>query len=327
MSLWTPPLKGGFICREFILVWGLAVATARARFDNLFLITDELGAKTMNDFPYDFISTELQRHFVPPNARHVWSAGKLEAFRVMAEKRRGEFCHFDGDVFLRKSPSIFGLPLYAQSDEPFVNPSYHGFDPKRSFFHATYVTSGVPKIPVLPGHARFSLTRDYQRAFNAGIVGGTDIDFIGRWAEEGLWVLNHPTNQRILENIHSGVTSCFVEQYLLASKAAHEGKKVATLYPHVAETNEDFMESIGYVHLLGESKRTVNILEAVEAVLKSQFPWMYEIIETMNVPSNPSLRNSQSYNYRPLPYLQATAYELGPYVVSPQRYGDDKLSP
>lgn len=284
MSLWSRNIPT--FTREFLLVWGLSLASARRHFEKIILITDNRGHDLLAEMPYDMFSLDLETPFIPDSAQHIWAAGKLVAFqRMVAECGQSGACHFDGDVILRKMPHVFGSEIFAQSDESFTLPE-SGKNLNLNF-HETYIGKGAPMIPVLPGHVRFSLTREIQTAYNAGIVGGRNLSFLLQFADEALWVLRHSYNQKALLKISGGSGSCFVEQYLFGSLARHMGVHVATMFGHHVSLNEEYLDQIGYVHLLCDSKRDPFYVKMVEKILEEQFPWMLEIINRKDLPSNP----------------------------------------
>lgn len=286
------------------MLWGLSLASARRHFEKLLIVTDVKGMSLMKHFPYDIFDDRLESGIVPEAAEKVWCAGKLKAYQIacrLARDLHTGFCHFDGDVVMRKFPYVCGASLFAQSDEPFNSPAGEAFE---IFLHDCYVGGGCQRMPRLPGHVRFSLTRGQQSAYNVGIVGGTDLDFLERWAFESLKVLNHDLNQSHISAIWPGTAACFVEQYLFASLARHEGKYVSILFPSQAACNEDFMDQIGYIHLLADSKHHPIMISQVESVLKKEFPWMWEIVDSLGLPKEDPLQSncsnsSRSYLYSP----------------------------
>lgn len=268
------------------MLHAMAVAHARSVFDDLILITDTPGARIFQDFPYDAIYTEMDTPFVPPEAEHVWSAGKALAFKFAAEKLRRPFCHFDSDVFIRKPLDVFGADLFAQSDERFVNPPIDPWEktPAPYTLIGIYLKSGCENLPYLPGHVRFSLTRRDQNPYNVGIVGGNNFELLGEWGRQTLQTINHRLNLKHWSEIYHSCAACFTEQYFFGSLARHRGVHVSTLFSDASRGNEQLMKEIGYTHLIGDTKHEFVIAQRVEVIMRERHTYLYEVVKGMNLP-------------------------------------------
>jgi hypothetical protein len=269
-----------------MMLWAFSLMEARRVFPNVLLVTDKSGAELLKQFPYDEVATILHDDILPPESRKVWSGGKIEAYLHCA-KERIEFCHFDGDVIMRRRQHVFGADVFAQSDERFIHPPPYPWekDPQTHILTGVYLWNGCQNLPYLPESIRLSLTRMIQMPYNMGIFGGKDFDFIQRYSEESLRILRHPDNLKHWGPIASVCAACFTEQYLLGAMAKHESKHVDILFPHVARNCEDYMEAIGYTHLLGDSKRDTELMGLVYAIMQREHPSAFEAVKAMDLPT------------------------------------------
>lgn len=279
MTQWAGPMRaaGWEYTEEFMMLWALSVAEARKHFSELVLVTDSYTARFMKDFPYDAVFTDLDAHFLPQEARSVWAAGKLIGF-LRAVKQGKPFAHFDGDVLLRSQQRAFNAAIFAQSDEHFSSSPSGSIEEN---LRNIYLRAGCANIPVLPGFLRFSLTRDSHYPYNMGVCGGSDLEFWDEYIATALAILRHDLNLSSWGRIHPTFASLFIEQYLFGSLAEKRGKHIETLFPNSAAGNEEYMQSIGYIHLLGDSKTHEMAAMAIDNKLKECHPWMYEVVKSL----------------------------------------------
>lgn len=299
MSLWSGPhmARFGGYSEHFLMLLALATAEARRWFPRLILYADEPAASLLEDFPFDEIRVKLGKH-TTPKAERVWAAGKIFTYADLAEQGEA-FCHIDGDVILVKEPHVLAAGVFAQSAEPFSSPPRFKWEenPHDHTLIGVYLNQRAATLNYLPPAVRFSLTRREHKPYNVGIFGGNNLDFIGRYARQSLKTLNHPLNQDILEHCIPVCASCFIEQYFLGAQAQSENQYVATMFPDESIRNELLMKEIGYIHLLGDSKRDNVIVERVYAKIAREFPWLYEIVKAMKLPRYLLSNEERAYCY------------------------------
>jgi hypothetical protein len=78
--------------------------------------------------------------------------------------------------------------------------------------------------------------------------------------------------------------------------AAKRQQYVATVFPCSASKNEEFMDGIGYIHLLGDSKHNKIAIHKVEEKLQQNHPWLYDVVKSLGLKKQYP-RSGQGYGY------------------------------
>ena len=218
-SLWSKPRV---MSADHRVCLALSVLMARQHYDTVEMVTDSPGARLLERMGLEFsaLRTDLDDLDVPPAA---WAAGKLVAY-LRQEK---PFIHVDHDVFLfRPLPErITSARLAAQSFED------------RALYRKAM---GHLPADLL---SRLVLPEDKWGAYNAGILGGTDVGLLQEYAARALYAI------RTAGPVHP-VTMTVFEQAFFARAAAEAGVKVETLLEH----DED-ADDAGYCHLMCAKQR------------------------------------------------------------------------
>ena len=177
---------------------------------------------------------------------HIWALGKLVACAIQEKP----FIQFDSDVLLFKPlpRRLTRHRLIAQS--PDVPNYYRSRDMHSALAIAGFAPEGT--------------------AYNAGLLGGTDVALVRAFAWAGL-DLAHKFRDC---PINGTTTSMAIEQYQLGVFSRRVGVEVGTLLP-LAPTRKQIAKA-GYAHLTGGSKREDKWITKAEARLAEDFPEAYE---------------------------------------------------
>lgn len=246
MSLWTKtpqftPARGP------MLIQMLAVNLAARVFMETEFVTDQRGARiaAILGWPFRKVSTPLE-DWPADGLTHIWALGKLVACALQEQP----FVQFDGDVLLFKPlpKRLTRQRLIAQS------PDFPHYYASRDMQEA----QGIADFR--PGGA----------AYNAGLIGGSDVALVRAYAWAGLDVARKfrgcPLN--------GTTTSMIIEQYQLGVFSRRVGVEVGTLLP-LAPTRKQVAKA-GYAHLTGGAKREDKWIAKAEARLTADFPEAYE---------------------------------------------------
>ena len=239
-SHWSAPR---FMSMDHRIILAVSVLLAQQHYSQIEMVTDNQGAKLFEalQLPFTSIRTDLEGFDMSPSA---WAAGKMKVYAL----QEGPFAHIDQDVFLFKPlpQKIVDAPIFAQSYE------------SRSLY-------GV-SLPRLPGpHRKRFVTGDEDWAcYNAGILGGRDIEFLRDYALQGLAAM------RELGSIDPWTMTIY-EQAWLARHARDCGKKVTTLFDH---NNPQEAEALGYCHLM-QCKESDECVGRVRRRLQKMDPDMF----------------------------------------------------
>lgn len=213
-SHWTRP---GSMTADKRITLALSVLLARKHYGQIEMVTDTAGADLFQrmGLVFDKVSFDLNGFVVPEGA---WAAGKIHAYAIQQEP----FIHIDHDVFLfQPFPEwLTSADVVAQSDEG------------RWRYNESLTK-------VLPSHRDIIRLPDERwHAYNTGIFGGNEVEFIQAYAKRSLELIREHTN------FHWWTMPVY-EQAFLSRFADDHGKEVTLLLK-----DEDEAEDLGYCHLM-----------------------------------------------------------------------------
>ena len=176
-SYWSRPSKfkdegkfgrtvGGFLDERFhYMGWALSCLTLKKWYKNIELVTDSVGAPlfiNQLNLPYTSTSVCLDElnHYHP----ELWAIGKIKAYQIQTEP----FLHIDGDIFIWKKLgdlSFHKSPLIVQNVE---------YDCK---WNIEAMVNNEKKLSFLPEEINGAYKKSDFTSINAGVIGGTDLDF------------------------------------------------------------------------------------------------------------------------------------------------------
>jgi hypothetical protein len=212
---------------------------ARKHFDKVHLITDSESVPYFEGFGFDSITTELDA--LDSAYEQVWSLGKIFAYKIAAE--RGEpFLHIDYDVFFWENfdKKFFEANLLAQQRE--VSQYY--------YYNIPAFIAQCPNLHLLEKHRP-------DVGYNAGIVGGHDVEFLANYANRALEFVLDPMNRffwtqcskLIGDDAFPWKKACVAEQYYMEVCRLEYKKEIQCLTPNTW-VHEDECERIGFTHLI-----------------------------------------------------------------------------
>ena len=212
----------------------------KKNFKNVNLITDSISKKYFENIPWDSITTELD--IVPEDYPSVWSLSKLYAYKIITNKNE-PFIHVDNDVILWKGldDDFLKSEVFAQSPEDAATWLY---EPEKLY-------NNCPNLYVLEN-------RNFLSAYNVGIFGGTNIDFIKEYSEQSIKFVEDPNNKKFWQeykgyaNHWSKATTA--EQWFLGALAEYNNIKVNTLFPKVAFPSPEEAKAKYYTHMMDKKR-------------------------------------------------------------------------
>ncbi len=285
-SFWSKPFEahrrfGWPSERHHLFAWVLSVETARRHYPDTWLITDDAGTRMLVDrlgLPFTRVSTELNAlaHHDPD----WWNFGKMYAYRMQTEP----FVHIDSDVFLwkRLPARLERADVFAQNPNP-LSASTPYYQPER-LEHAISQTPGG----WLPDEWRwYRRAIKNRRAESCGLVGGNRVDFINRYAEASLRLINDPHNQQALQSLPDKLMhALLLEEYLLAACVEYYNAsavlpsrsiRIAYLFNSMTDPwNPDLIAQAGYTHLMAGMKRNPLFADRLENRVRRDYPEHYK---------------------------------------------------
>lgn len=276
----------GWISPEYNLMgWTLSCLQLKKYYSDVHLYTTDIGAETLVNklkLPYDHIHT-IHNNFTPPHPL-LWALAKIFTYSVQSDS----FLHVDGDVFIFNPfpEHLINQQLIAQNEE--IATDYYISTQKELIRNFTY----FPKVVEMD----FSQSHPIH-AVNAGILGGSDIEFYKEYTALAFEYVNK--NLKSLNLIDANKFNIFFEQHLFYCLATCKRKQIAYLLKDVFQDNKfsdmgNFWEvPIGksYLHLLGEYKRNDFICVQMAGILRQYYPEYYYRIISLFKKNNLSLKH------------------------------------
>jgi hypothetical protein len=241
MSYWS----GGYqkLPSEYVVdLHKLSAFYALKHYGEITLITDSKSKSLFEDAPFTNITTDLDIFDGVTNKN--WALGKLYAYKLLAQARE-PFIHIDYDVFLMKpiAKEYENKSLLIQSLETDAFNHYQ--------LEKFYSNIGE--------NTEFESPNSKHIAYNMGIFGGTEYEFIEYYAQSALDFSLNPKNQKTFDVMHdyrSWAPATITEQYYLWLLAKKNNIQV-TSYLDGDDSSENAKEILeadaekkGYVHLL-----------------------------------------------------------------------------
>jgi hypothetical protein len=259
MSYWT----GGVRHKSTNLdMWKLSTALVKKHYNEVHLITDDVGKESLQDIPFTTVDTSLNN--VPPFYK-IWALGKIYAYQKAAQQ--GPFLHLDADVFLWKP-----LPKKLTNSNIFVqSPDFPIFN-EFGDYHNQYDVSSLKKysdvIPE-PWIKHMNNLVDNFYAYNMGIFGGKDTKTILEYCDFVLQMVNDPRFTE-LWNIQTTVElakSCLIEQGNLAIFAKEKNIKINVFMKDLQDSTNVTYQA--YTHLM-TGKDIPQMKEAIRTRVQSE---------------------------------------------------------
>ncbi|MDR7132748.1 hypothetical protein J2X69_005122 [Algoriphagus sp. 4150] len=290
-SIWTKPfftgkatihegrLNGGWPHRRFNYYSIIFSALQLKRyFGSVELITDDIGKEILVDklgAPYSVVNVSLNELHEYNSA--LWALGKIRAY----SQQREPFLHVDTDVFLWKriENRVLEAKLIAQNRET-----------NTGMFSTTfkYVLDNFEFIPPY-----LSKHKDVAAVpfINAGILGGTEIDFFQYYTSEvtNFIKMNNASFKKCftLQGFDTTYLNVLLEQIFFNLLAQECDIKVNYLFPqspdnptHVGFLTNELINN-GYTHSFGNYKKIDIVYYELEKRFKSLYPEEYNRVNQM----------------------------------------------
>jgi hypothetical protein len=279
--------KAGWISPEYNLMsWALSCLQLKQSYPEVTLHADNVSAKMLIDtlrLPYDKVTCDL--NCLDKYHPQLWALPKIHTY----SKQQNPFLHVDGDVFIwnQFDEELLQSKLIAQNEESatvYYENILQSLEKELSYFPTEIVAERKLENPI--------------HAFNAGILGGHDIEFFQEYTSKAFKFVDK--NIQSLSKINVSNFNIFFEQYLFYCLIRRQNKQVNVLISEVVSDNEytdlgefiDVPHSKHYLHLLGNYKRNEKICIQMAHRLREDYPeHYYRIIEVFKANKVPLLNN------------------------------------
>ena len=222
-----------------LLMHKIACYFAKQHYGECHLIADELGAKYLKDCGFSSITILNELNLLPKEYNgEPWSWSKMITYKYLAEKNI-HFVHLDYDVFLFKRLPEFieKAEVFAQSEELNVR-GYYGVE---TFLKLTNDSHLIKEVENLNGS-------------NCGIFGGTNLNFIHKYAKSSIEMILEKNNKIAWSNSSAynamWCRAVIAEQFYLNVCSKYFNKPITYLFQNHPPTEEETTK-YGYTHLWG----------------------------------------------------------------------------
>lgn len=270
---------GWFSEKHHLLGWILSSCQLREFYDDVTIYTDDAGYELLINklkLPYTNAVNGIELLNEKGMNKDLWAYSKILAYSNMSDP----FLHIDGDVFIWESfeDKLLKNDLIVQNPE--ITTDYYGKMWSLIKPHLTYI----------PNEMMLYDKGITNKAFNMGIFGGNDIEFIKKYSEHAMQFVERnknklPGNQQFNFNI-------FFEQVLLYNMVYPTNKIVGSLIKEDIGDNEyknfgNFDEvpfERTYLHLLGFFKRQFTVCNKLDIYVQKYLPHYYcHLEEYLNI--------------------------------------------
>lgn len=268
--------RGGWLSDEtHFMCWALSCLNAKKTYGEIELYTDKIGYELLiNKFklPYDKVHLVFDNNiFIESISPELWSLSKIYTYSLQNEP----FIHIDGDF-------IFWTKIDVDYNIIFQNVEI-GLD----FYKDSYeLLSNDKDINKNLSFSR-SLSDDYhEEAANMGIFGGSNTEFIKRYAQDVIdFISQNKSNSSLINKSQN--SNCFLEQYYLYYLCLENKINFKTIHPnYYADTSKNKKiqfnipsEANCFNHFLGNSKKLEIVNDYIKCKLQKYYPEYYNVIK------------------------------------------------
>lgn len=288
--------NAGWIAPEYNLMsWALSCLQLKQYYNDVVLYADSISAKILIDtlqLPYSNVICSLD--ILNKYHSQLWALPKIYTY----SQQEQPFLHIDGDVFIwqKFDDDLLQGKLIAQNVEAATNyyeKIMQSLESSLTYFPQEIIYERQSKAPIL--------------AYNAGIMGGTDIPFFKEYTSKAFEFVDKNINN--LPKIDVTNFNIFFEQYLFYCLAKKQKKNVNVLIPEIIGDNEykgfgDFISvpyKKQYLHLLGNYKKSKLVCSQLANRFRQDYPdYYYKIIKLFKSSNTPLFKDYyyflQDYN-------------------------------
>lgn len=273
-TLWTNKKNliensfGWLTSQHHLMAWALSCHQLKKFYKEVNLFTDSNGEEILSDtlkLPYTNIFCVYDSLDCHPD---LWAYPKL----ITYSKQNRPFIHVDGDVVLWKpfSNNLIQSPLIAQNLET-------GTD-----YYASLFSTFKSVAHFYPAYLKSNLFSETPRGFNAGILGGMNLDFFKLLLSEATKIIKRNTDKSLNLNFN-----IIFEQLLFYSLAKKEKIEVSCYfekeYPDNGYDIETFAKfsslyKSNYLHFIGRHKSNKEVCNWISNFVYYHYPHTFHRI-------------------------------------------------
>ncbi|MGF1671452.1 MAG: DUF6734 family protein [Balneolaceae bacterium] len=282
-SFWSKPaigkrryrMDGGWLNKKYhYLSWAYSCLQLVKFYGEVELVTDEPGKRLLIDelkLPYTTVKTILENldNYHPG----LWALGKILAYQIQDTP----FLHIDSDIFIWKPLPYYRVsaPVVMQSEE------------KYSHLFKDIADQIDQKFSFLPDkHKALIRSQNYVTNYNAGVIGGFDLDFFRHYTLEIFDFVDSSFSEFPKDDI--SIMNVIYEQFFIYALTRKRQMEVVFIFNRDSMSeiykNQNFRRfrnEYAYLHVHDFKKNRV-ICELLERWMRSEHPsYYYRIIHLL----------------------------------------------
>ena len=269
-----------------LMSWALSCLSLKDNYQNIVLYTDSHGYEIFAEqlkLPYTDIIIQYDNLTCP---EPHWAYPKLLTYSLQKEP----FIHVDGDVYLpnKLDNTIEMSELIAQNKEIV------------SRYYKSMMNHILQKDLLMPSFLKKELEKDSIMSYNAGIIGGNDLEFIAEYCRTAFnFIESNHLNDINSKDIHINNNILF-EQILFYAQSNSYNKPVATVLDHSVRDNgyiyDDFCNFYLYdkaklLHIIGGHKKNQRICDLLSKTLLNKYPDYYNRVVELFANNHKRMQN------------------------------------
>lgn len=262
-----------------LMSWALSCLNIKNFYEEVELYTDKQGYEILIEqlhLPYTKVHVILDDLEIYP--KDLWALAKIKAYSEQSKP----FIHIDGDVFIysKFQDRIHNAQLIAQNAE------------KATTYYQSKFAYIKKQLTYLPEFININVTNHPVCSYNAGIIGGKDLEFLKKYCREVFDFVD----QNIFGTTHLPKHflvnfNILFEQIFFYTLSRKEAIPVTCLFDEVFEDNGYKYDDLGdfttvpylktFLHFIGPIKRNKRACDLLSSVLLRDHPQYFFKIATL----------------------------------------------
>ncbi len=285
-----------------LMSWALSCLSLRENYNEVVLYTDSNGYKVLIEqlqLPYTDVIIQYDDLKCP---KHQWAYSKILSYSL----QKKPFLHIDGDVYLpnRLNPELEQGGIIAQNKE------------KGTAYYRNMVNKIQDENIMFPEFLEKELHKESIPSYNAGVLGGNDIEFIQDYCQAVFDYVE--SNQLLHKHLNYSSHNILFEQILFHALASEKNKKVTTILKQEINDNGyshlDFCDFYSYknytlMHIIGGHKKRKQTCELLSRTLLKKYPEYYQRIIKLFPEKHKRFQHQKKKETYPISYSEY-AYKL-----------------
>jgi len=262
---------GWYSPQHHLMAWTYSCLKLKEFYDDVELYTDSQGASFLIDkinIPYTEYHVDYDQLRCDPMQ---WAYSKILTY----QKQEEAFIHVDGDVFVweRFNDNLLNASLIAQNLEVSTE------------FYNNLFKPLLKRISYIPEFFKENLLSQNPKSYNAGILGGNDVDLLHKYSTEAL----NFVDQNYFCHSNGNFNMIF-EQLLFYSFVESHNVDVMCYFDKIYDDNgyvlsdfADFLSvsNLKYFHLVGPLKRDKFVCDQLARLFFTEYPNYFEKVVSL----------------------------------------------